>query len=202
MRKLIVIVDTSLDGFIANKNGELHNFSAGEEILEFICRLTKEANATLLGPHSFELLNGYWPSRNDDPYATWNEIVFSDWYNKADKYVASSTMKEREDITVLRDDLEEDVYKLKAKEGKNILVFGSPMLSQCLFKRKLVDEYWVFVNPVMLGQGISPFPKKESPTNLRLLEVKSFANGVVALHYAFSDKNVSRNLYFADRNAV
>ncbi|HUC80698.1 MAG TPA: dihydrofolate reductase family protein [Flavisolibacter sp.] len=188
MRKLVVIVHVSLDGFVAGANGGLPHFSAGEECLEFVCRITKEADALLLGRVSYELLNNYWYDRKDHPDASWNEIVYSHWYGKTEKYVASTTMQPTPCATILCEALEDNIRELKAKPGKNIFVFGSPSLVQTLFRSGLADACWVFVNPVIFGKGISLFSGEENVTQLRLVESACFENGAVALHYSFGGR--------------
>jgi dihydrofolate reductase len=183
MRKLIVVVHTSLDGFVAGTGGDLDGFEPGQENLEFVCRLTKKSDTAIFGRVSYALLNDYWSARKDDPDATWNEMVYSQWYNDAGKFVVSTTLQAACNATILRDQLEEEIRTLKAKPGKDILVFGSPSLSQTLLRLGLVDAYWVFVNPVIFGKGIPLFSGNEEMTRLKLVELASFANGEVALLY-------------------
>src|SRR5829696_1901958 len=158
MRKLVLVVHTSLDGFVAGPNGELDGFDSGEENLEAVCQLTKEADAALFGRISYQLLNSDWPTKKDNPDATWNEVVYSCWYNQAKKFVVSKTLQQDEkNVTIIRDNLSSGISKLKQATGKQILIFGSPMLSQTLMQLGLIDEYWVFVNPVIFGEGIPLF---------------------------------------------
>jgi dihydrofolate reductase len=74
--------------------------------------------------------------------------------------------------------------RLKQQEGRNILIFGSPRASQSLLNYGLIDEFWLFVNPVILGQGMPLFKDITVRTELRLEEAKTFASGVIALHYS------------------
>jgi dihydrofolate reductase len=87
MRKLILIVHACPDGFVAGPKGELDGFDAGEENLEFVCKLTEEADTALFGRISYQLLNSWWPTARDRPNATKGEIAYSNWYNNAKKIV-------------------------------------------------------------------------------------------------------------------
>jgi dihydrofolate reductase len=91
-----------------------------------------------------------------------------------------------ENTVVIGDNLTDNINKIKNRDGKNILIFGSPGASHSLLSQGLVDEFWLFVNPILLGQGIPLFKGITETTKLKLLESKTFAGGVIALHYAKS----------------
>src|SRR5437868_10028744 len=84
--------------------------------------------------------------------------------------------------TVISDKLAEHINNIKKQEGKNILIFGSPRASHSLLQEDLVDEFWLFVNPVLRGEGI-PLFKEPGNKKLKLLGSKTFNCGVIALHY-------------------
>jgi dihydrofolate reductase len=77
----------------------------------------------------------------------------------------------------------ENIRNIKQAAGKNILIFGSPRASQALLNLQLIDEFWLFVNPIILGAGMPLFREITGTTELKLLESKTFACGVIALHY-------------------
>jgi dihydrofolate reductase len=185
MRKLILVVHTSLDGFVAGSNGELDGFDAGEENLEFICKLTEEADTALFGRISYQLLESNWPTARNRPGATKAEIAYSNWYNNAKKIVLSSTLNSAglHHTTILRGNISNEIIKLREQAGKNILIFGSPSVFQSLLQSDLVDHYWIFVNPVIFGQGIPLFTGPTKKVKLKLLFAKQFSNGEIALHY-------------------
>ncbi|MCY1560682.1 putative protein YyaP [compost metagenome] len=76
-----------------------------------------------------------------------------------------------------------NITKIKEQPGTDILIFGSPRASQSLLNEGLIDEFWLFVNPVLLGQGMPLFKEAAESTLLNLIETKTFACGVIALHY-------------------
>lgn len=185
MRKLILLAHISLDGFVAGSKGELDGFDAGEENLEFICSLTENADAALFGRISYQLLNSYWPTAKDRVNATKDEIKYSNWYNNVKKIVISGTLPEGNtgDPTIINGNLENEIIKIKEQEGKNILIFGSPSVSQLLMQLDLIDSYWIFVNPITFGKGIPLFAGIQPKFKLKLLSTKQFSNGEIALNY-------------------
>lgn len=186
MRRLILIVHTSLDGFVAGVKGELDGFEPGEENLQFVCRITETADAALFGRVSYELLNHYWPTAKDKPNATTGEIAYSNWYNKATKIVLSKTLPNAgaADTVIITDNVQQKVDNIKRQPGKDILVFGSPTAFRSIIQ--LVDDYWIFINPVLFGSGIPLFSGMADKIKLVLSETKQFSNGEIALHYTVS----------------
>jgi dihydrofolate reductase len=189
MRKLVLIVHTSLDGFVAGPNGELDGFDSGEENLEFVCGLTEGADACLFGRVSYQMLENYWPTARNHPQATNGEIRYSNWYNSARRYVVSTTLADLPVIntTVIATNIVNEIVRIKEQPGRDILIFGSPSVAQLLMKQNLIDDYWIFVNPVLFGKGIPLFRTLSDRIKLRLVSAKKLTNGEVALHYA-SDK--------------
>ena len=183
MRKLVLVVHVSLDGFVAGPKGELDGFDAGEENLEFVCGLTKDADAALFGRLSYEMINGHWPTVKDNPDASWNELAYSCWYNRAKKFVVSTTMREAANAIVIHENIESEIGKLKQQPGKNILLFGSPKLARALMQWDLIDDYWIFVNPVTFQDGIPLFNNEVPKRKLLLLDVRQLAFGELAMHY-------------------
>ena len=88
-----------------------------------------------------------------------------------------------ENTTVISDHLADKINTIKAQEGKDIIIFGSPRTSQSLLKEGLIDEFWLFINPILLGQGMPLFKDITGTTKLKLVESKTFDCGVIALHY-------------------
>jgi dihydrofolate reductase len=91
-------------------------------------------------------------------------------------------------VKVFSENLKENINKLKNEDGKNILIFGSPSASHSLLALGLIDRYWLFVNPILLGEGIPLFNGIKETTKLNLVESKTFSCGVIALHYERAHK--------------
>ena len=184
MRKLILIVHTSLDGYVAGVNGEFDNFKTSPENLDFVCGLTNEADAALAGRVSYQMLDSFWPTARDRKEATQAEIKYSNWYNDAQKIVLSRNLSETKDkTTIISDNVSDRILEIKSQPGKNILMFGSPTTFETLNKLNLIDEYWVIQYPVLFGKGISFFTRAQSVAQLKLLDVKQLSMGEIALHY-------------------
>jgi dihydrofolate reductase len=92
-------------------------------------------------------------------------------------------MVEWNNTTLIKDNIAEEVSKLKQQPGKDLVIFGSPGLSRDLMRLGLIDAYRLTVNPVILGRGIPLFQGLEDQINLKLVNSKTFNSGVVALHY-------------------
>jgi len=185
MRNLIFFMHTSLDGFVAGPNGEMNWIKVNEEIFDLVGTLTEKADAALYGRTTYGMMQGYWPTAGDEPDASKHDKEHSAWYNSVSKIVLSKTMSAEglDKTTVIGGHLADNVNKIKKQDGKNILVFGSPRACHSLLAEGLVDEFWVLVNPVVLGQGIPLFKDVKQMMQLKLVETKPFSCGVVALHY-------------------
>jgi dihydrofolate reductase len=185
MRNLIFFMHTSLDGFVAGLNGEMDWINLDDAMFDFVATMTDQADTALYGRVTYEMMQNYWPTAGEKPNATKHDIDHSTWYNKVSKIVLSKTILETglHNTKVIGHQLSDNINKLKQQEGKNVLIFGSPTASQSLLNEGLIDEFWLFVNPIILGKGMPLFKDLTGTTKLNLIESKTFACGVIALHY-------------------
>lgn len=185
MRKITWMFHISLDGFVAGINGELNDFDAGEENLQFVASLTNDADAAMFGRISYELLEGYWPKAKEIPNASAGTVQYSRWYAEAEKIVLSRTLPglHSKGKKIINEFSPEEMAKIKEGPGQNIILFGSPSIAKLLMEHHLIDQYWVFINPTIFGKGIPAFTQLDNKINLRLLNTRSFSNGEVALHF-------------------
>ncbi len=185
MRKLIFFMHTSLDGFVAGLNGEMDWINLDDAMFDFVATMTDQADTALYGRVTYEMMQSYWPKAGEQLNATKHDKEHSNWYNNVSKVVLSKTIQETglHNTKVIGDQLSDNINKLKQQEGKNILIFGSPGASQSLLNEGLIDEFWLFVNPIILGKGMPLFKDLTGTTKLNLIESKTFACGVIALHY-------------------
>jgi dihydrofolate reductase len=179
---------TSLDGFVAGPDGEMDWIKTSAEMFEYTNKLTDEADTALYGRVTYEMMESYWPTAADQPAATKHDIEHSRWYNKVDKIVLSRTMQDSglKNTRIIRDNVSTEISKLKRSRdsgSKDILVFGSPSAVHSLLQENLVDDFWLFVNPIILGRGIPLFAGMKEKLKLKLLFSKVFSSGVAGLHY-------------------
>jgi dihydrofolate reductase len=184
MRKLVLFMHTSLDGFVAGPNGEMNWITVNEEIFDYAHDRTEAADTALYGRVTYQMMDAYWPTAGNEPDASKHDREHSAWYNKVQKVVLSRTLKAENlhNTTIIHDDLLKNITALKHQPGKEILMLGSPSAAHALMDLDLIDEYWLFVNPIVLGEGISLF-KDVKNRKLKLLNSNSFSSGVVCLHY-------------------
>lgn len=185
MRKLVSFMHMSLDGFVAGPDGEMDWIHVDEEMFEYAGMMTDQSDTALYGRLTYEMMEAYWPTAGDKPNASKHDKQHSGWYNGVAKVIISRTMKGKNlaNTEIVSDHIEEHVQKLKQQPGNNIVIFGSPSASHSLMQHNLIDEYWLFVNPILLGSGISLFKNIADRVNLKLLDTKVFLSGVVMLHY-------------------
>jgi dihydrofolate reductase len=130
------------------------------------------------------MMEGYWPGVLKDAQSSELEIKHAKWYESAKKIVCSRTLNhlENKEAGLINANLEEQINKLKQESEKDLMVFGSPRLTQSLARLDLFDEYITNVNPILLGGGIRMF--EDLPrTKLDLVSATSFDSGVVGFHY-------------------
>ncbi len=190
MRKLILIVHTSFDGFVAGPKGVFDNFTPGEESLEFVCSVTNDADAALFGRLSFQLLDSHWPKAADLPNATKNAIHYSNWYNSVPKFVLSKTLQpgNSKNTYVIYENIPAEINKIKQDGDKNILMFGGPTAAHSLIELNLLDGFWLILHPVIFGEGIPLFKEDiKEVIKLNLVTSTQLPNGIIALNY-FIDK--------------
>ncbi len=156
-----------------------------EEIFDYVGERTNLADMALYGRVTYEMMDAYWPTAPDKPNATKHEKEHGAWYNKVDKVVLSKTMKgqQKPNTIFISEDVEHRIKALKQQAGTEILIFGSPSAAHSLMQYGLIDEFWLFVNPVLVGGGTPLFNNTQLPAELKLVNSKSFSNGVVCLGY-------------------
>jgi dihydrofolate reductase len=185
MRKLVLLMHISLDGFTARPNGEMDWINIEEEMFDVAGQRTREADTAIYGRGTYKLIQSYWPTAADQPNATKHDIEHSTWYKQVEKIVISSTLKgiDYPNARIIRKNLIAEIRKLKEAPGKEIIMFWSPTLAHTLTEENLIDHYFLLVNPILLGKGIPLFSNLKHTVKLKLLANNTFASGVVCLHY-------------------
>ena len=182
MRKLIYSMGVSLDGFIAGRNGEIDWGAPDEELHRFHNQQVREIGAHLCGRRLYETMV-YWETADENPSATEYELEFARIWQNLPKIVFSKTLEKVEgNARLVRDGVVEEVAKLNAQPGKDLAVGGAGLAST-LIELGLVDEYRLFVSPVVLGGGTPFFPALEERIDLELAETRTFGSRVVYVRY-------------------
>lgn len=176
----------SLDGFVAGPNGEMDWIKVDQELFDHVGKRISTGDTALYGRVTYDMMEGYWPTAADQPNATKHDIEHSQWYKQVHKVVLSHSMqgKNLENTTIINNNLAEEINRVKQRPGNSdILLFGSPSATHALIQENLIDGYWLFVNPIILGQGIPLFTNIKDKTKLQLLNTHQFNNGVTELNY-------------------
>jgi dihydrofolate reductase len=184
MRDLIVTENITVDGVIDSAEGWFEPGDDDEDVdmsdLVDAIRVQRDAaDAVLFGRVTFEQMRGYWPELTDDTTG------IADYLNKVTKHVVSSSLQdpEWENTQVLRGALADEITALKAEQGGDIVATGSMSVVTQLIAQGLVDEYRLFVYPVVLGRGRRLFEDATNVRELRLVENHPFRSGIVLQRY-------------------
>jgi dihydrofolate reductase len=184
LRTLAITQNVTVDGSIEMLDGWFDpQGQAGVDNSDLLAELHHQSSAAdglLLGRQTFEDMRGYWPQQSHDATGV------TDYLNLVQKYVVSSTMTDPEwqNSTVLSGDPVQEVHALKEQPGKDIVVTGSITLCHSLIRAEMVDEYRLFVYPIVQGRGRRLFPDGLTSPELKLLDAKSFRCGITYSRYA------------------
>ncbi|WP_316793695.1 dihydrofolate reductase family protein [Pedobacter frigoris] len=173
MRKLILGLAITLDGYIEGPNGEYDWCFTDQDysLNEFYERI----DAMFIGRKSYETLQQYAESANGEGIPGMPPLT---------EYVFSTTMTSvKEGAILISEDSIAEARRIKNLPGKDIWLFGGASLTDALAKEGLVDELWLSVHPILLGSGKLLFREQESRTKLTLLESKTYETGLVSLRY-------------------
>lgn len=179
MRKLKLQVQVSVDGFIAGPNGEMDwlTFGWDDALKAYVTQITEPVDTILLGRRLAEGFIPHWASHP--------ELEGADKFNATPKIVFTRTLDRSpwESASLATGDLIEEVQQLKAQDGGDLIVYGGGTFVSDLIRHGLIDEYLLFVNPVVLGDGMPIFRWRKTRQALTLAETRAFACGIVALRY-------------------
>lgn len=175
----------SLDGFVAGPQGEMNWIKVDQELFDYVGQRISASDTALYGRVTYQMMENYWPSAGNKPTASKHDIEHSRWYNNVHKVVLSKTIDETSltNTTVVNRNLLEKLNEIKNSRGKDILLFGSPTATHSLIQLGLIDGYWLFVNPIVLGRGIPLFVDIKDRIKLKLMNTRTFTSGVTELDY-------------------
>jgi len=178
MAKLIMWNLMTLDGFVEGPNRDIswHFDVWGDELEKLSIEQGRSAGGLMFGRVTYELMANHWPSATGE---------VADFMNALPKYVFSRTLKRSDwnNTQVLDADVADAVARLKRESAKDIFLFGSADLAASLIPHRLIDEFRIAVNPIILGGG-TPLFKQGERVKLKLLDTRTLSTGVVILRYA------------------
>jgi dihydrofolate reductase len=182
MRKLVVFNQVTLDGYIADINGDMSWAQKQDaEWNTFVHENARGGGELLFGRITYELMTSYWPT----PYAMQNDPIVAERMNNLPKVVFSRTLDKASwnNTKLVKGDLAAEIRKMKKEPGENMVIFGSGSIVSQLAPEGLIDEYQIVVNPVVLGKGKTMFEGIKEKLTLKLTKTRTFGNGNVLLCY-------------------
>ena len=181
-RKLVYSMGVSLDGFIAGPGGEIDWSAPDEELHRFHNQQMRETGAHLCGRRLYEVMT-YWETADENPSISEYEREFAQIWKDTPKIVFSKSLEKVEgNARLVTDNAAQEVAKLKEQPGKDLAVGGAGLASTFM-KLGLIDEFRLFVSPVVLGGGTPYFPALDERINTELIETRTFGSRVVYLRY-------------------
>jgi len=187
MRKVILGLAVTLDGYIEGPNGEYDWCFTDQDygLSEFYARI----DAVFIGRKSYAIAQ---------TYAAANDGRLVPGMPPVKEYVFSRTLKNvKGDAVLLSDDAMAEARKIKAQPGKAIWLYGGASLTDAMMAEGLVDELWLSVHPILLGGGTPLFRPQNSRTPLTLLESKTYETGLVSLRYQIDTASPGGNTSYA-----
>jgi dihydrofolate reductase len=185
MRKIIISEMVTVDGLFEGENHDIDWHSVDDDFNNYAIELTERADTLLFGRVTYDLFESFWPRALKDPNTSEDDKKIAQFIWDAKKVVFSRTrtMAAWNNSVIIKDNLKEEVQKLKEEEGKDILIYGSGTIVSQLSDLGLIDEYILFVSPIILGRGTPLFKDATKRQKLKIKEVKEFSNGNVILNY-------------------
>jgi dihydrofolate reductase len=181
MRKLFVFNMVTLDGFFEGSNQDIGWHNVDDEFNEFAAEQLATTGMILFGRVTYEGMASFWPT----PFAIENDPVIAAQMNAFPKIVISRTLDRADwnNTRLIKDNVAEEIARLKQQPGKDLAIFGSANLTASLMQMGLVDEFRIMVNPVILGAGTPLFKGVNQPIKLKLIKTRTFNSGNVLLYY-------------------
>ncbi len=185
MRKIISFMHISLDGFVAGPKGEMNWIKVDEPLFDYLGLRIGQTDLAMYGRVTHQMMDGYWTNAWKKPDASKHDREHAKWYQDVQKVVLSNTLTSSDEgkVKIINNHIVSQINDIKQQPGSDILLFGSPSATHSLMEMNLIDGYWLFVNPIVLGEGIPLFKNIQHKINLKLLNTRKFNNEVVELDY-------------------
>lgn len=189
MRKVLLYMMMSYDGYLANENNGL-DWMVADAHMEGDDLLTSAWDTAIIGYGGYKEMSAYWPTaKEDDPNISENDAIFADQMNSQKKFVFSRSKREltwnNSEPVLISDDASiiDAVTRIKQQPGKDIVVYGGVRIAQTLARLDLIDEYLPVIHPVVLGKGKPLFENVKQSLKLELVNIRQNKAGAVRIHY-------------------
>jgi dihydrofolate reductase len=185
MRKLKLQVQMTIDGYIAGPNSEMDWMALNwdNELNQYVTQITEPVDCIVLGRKLAQGFIPHWAAVAANPNHP--EFTAGKKFSDTHKVVFSKTLEKSEwaHTVLAKGDLVEEITKLKKQNGKDIIAYGGATFVSALIKHGLIDEFYLFINPAAIGNGMAIFKELDRTQNLTLVKATSFACGIVVLNY-------------------
>lgn len=183
MRKLIYAMNVTLDGYIAGPRDDIGWGLPSVELHQWFNDRAREVGVSLYGRRLWELMNGHWPTADQEPDATPVEVEFARIWQATPKVVFSTTLQEVSgNARLVTGDAMAEIARLKEEDGAPMEI-GGAALAGAAMRAGLIDEYQVVTHPVLVGGGTPFFSSLDTRVDLRLVGTRTFPNDVTMSHY-------------------
>ncbi|MFJ1549480.1 dihydrofolate reductase family protein [Streptomyces sp. NPDC088246] len=183
MRKIILMMSMSLDGFVEGPDREIDWHLVDDELHTHFNEQLRTMGGFLDGRVTYQLMADFWPTADSDPSSTGPMAEFAAIWRDMPKIVFSRTLERADwNTTIMREVDVDEITALKARPGGDLSLGGAD-LAASFMRHDLIDEYRIYVHPVLIGRGKPLSPASDARTQLQLAETRTFGNGVVLLRY-------------------
>lgn len=180
-------MNVTLDGYTSGPNCELdwHFKKWTSEMADTLYAELRATDTIILGRITYSAMAKYWPGRANDISFPREDLAFADLMNNHTKLVFSNTLRKTEwsNSVLAAGDAVTEISKLKRDRGKNMIIYGSGKMVQSLILHQLIDEYQLWIHPIVLGTGKRLFPGMDQQTEMKLMHTQTFSSGVILVTY-------------------
>ncbi|WP_328404124.1 dihydrofolate reductase family protein [Nocardia sp. NBC_00403] len=184
MGSVTLWMQMSLDGFAEGPDQEIHWPMVDEELCESFLDELRAADLFIYGRKTYEIMASFWPTADGDPAISEFYVDFARCWKQTPKLVISRSLRSAGwNTRVVRDGMVDEICALRDQQDCNMVLFGGAETASAFMRHELIDEYRLFVHPLVLGGGVPLFPAPTAMADLQLVDVMTFDSAVVQMHY-------------------
>lgn len=187
MRKLVVFLHSSLDGFVEGPQGamDIGWITYNHELEGFANEVLQTADTIVWGRKTYEMMYDYWPTVPSNENASEHELNHAKWIENVEKVIFSKALNSVDwhNSRLVKKNVKDEIIHMKQQEGKDIVVLGSPRFAHYLMQLDVVDEYKITVSPILIGKGLPLFQNIHEQVDLKLIDSQTFESGALGLIY-------------------